>query len=252
MPACNTPTATGPCNYPADRCPVHAALPGPETVAAEPEFDLRATLEAIHAAISSGDADPRHVARLVTALERIAELSSELTDEEKSDQALLRGKILNGIPPETEHEWNIAREIFTDDALLELATWPNCIPGTFFPDWVDAMRDPNDPRFAWRYMDRHGPFNDGRVKKRVVHQHVTRGWTNNPYEGGEPSEEDAKRVAWNAYGAAKDARFSALPWDEAMEIIRKRQAEERAKGYTFTEDGRVVWRTPQEIDPGEQ
>jgi hypothetical protein len=246
MPACNTPTATGPCSYPADRCPLHTTPPAPEPDAstAKPAPDVNTMLAEIHAAITAGDADPVHVARMVVAIERIAELTSELTDEEKADEAFLRGKILNGVPPETEHEWNVARCIFDDEALLELASWPMCLPGSFFPDWVDAMRDPNDPKFAWRYMDRHGPWNNGNVKRRVVHQHVTRGWTdNNPYEGGEPSARDAEGVERDRYGADRDDRFSKRPWDECVELIRQDQAERRAAGYTFTENG-VVWRAP--------
>ncbi|MEX0782159.1 MAG: hypothetical protein WD557_05875 [Dehalococcoidia bacterium] len=46
-----------------------------------------------------------------------------LTDEEKRDEAFLRGKIVNGIPPETGDEWALAEAIFTDEALDELRSW---------------------------------------------------------------------------------------------------------------------------------
>ncbi len=46
-----------------------------------------------------------------------------LTPEEARDEAFLRGKIVNGIPPETADEWALAEAIYTDEALEELRSW---------------------------------------------------------------------------------------------------------------------------------
>lgn len=68
--------------------------------------------------------DARWGSVAITALRLIAGMPADaLTSEDAADQAYLRGKIMNGIPPETGDEWELATRMFTPDALAELESW---------------------------------------------------------------------------------------------------------------------------------
>lgn len=68
--------------------------------------------------------DSRRGAVAVSAVRLLVALPpGALTPQEARDEAYLRGKIVNGIPPETADEWALAEAIFTDEALDELRSW---------------------------------------------------------------------------------------------------------------------------------
>jgi hypothetical protein len=78
----------------------------------------------IERATAQEDLDARWAGVTATLVRTLAGLPLDaLSDEEKRDEAFLRGKILNGIPPETGDEWALAEAIFTDEALAELRSW---------------------------------------------------------------------------------------------------------------------------------
>jgi hypothetical protein len=78
----------------------------------------------IERASTPPDFDARWAGVIATLVRTLASLPLDaLADEEKRDEAFLRGKILNGIPPETGDEWALAEAIFTDEALDELRSW---------------------------------------------------------------------------------------------------------------------------------
>jgi hypothetical protein len=68
--------------------------------------------------------DPRRATVIVQSVRVLAGLPpGALTPQDARDEAFLRGKIVNGIPPETADEWALAEAIFTDEALDELRSW---------------------------------------------------------------------------------------------------------------------------------
>jgi hypothetical protein len=78
----------------------------------------------IEQATTADSWDVRWAGVVVTTVRALAALPpGSLTPQEARDEAFLRGKIVNGIPPETADEWALAEAIFTDEALEELRSW---------------------------------------------------------------------------------------------------------------------------------
>lgn len=47
-----------------------------------------------------------------------------LAEEESLREIELRGLLMNGIPPRTPDEWELAAKVFDDEALSEFRRWP--------------------------------------------------------------------------------------------------------------------------------
>jgi hypothetical protein len=73
----------------------------------------------------SGDVEPRSGTVICTIMRVLAALGPEPFAEEESLREIeLRGLLMNGIPPRTADEWELAARIFDDDAASEFRRWP--------------------------------------------------------------------------------------------------------------------------------
>ncbi len=78
----------------------------------------------IEQATTADSWDVRWAGVVVTTVRALTSMPpGALTTQDARDEAFLRGKIVNGIPPETADEWALAEAIFTDEALEELRSW---------------------------------------------------------------------------------------------------------------------------------
>jgi len=72
-----------------------------------------------------GDLTPNRGTVISTIMRVLAAMGPEpLAEEEMLREVELRGVLMNGIPPRTAEEWELAGRIFDDDALAEFRRWP--------------------------------------------------------------------------------------------------------------------------------
>lgn len=73
----------------------------------------------------AGDLDAR-TAATVTSFARLLLQAGPAGPEagEALREVVLRGRLMYGIPPATDEDWELARRIFDDDALAEIRRWP--------------------------------------------------------------------------------------------------------------------------------
>ncbi len=130
-PLCGAPTKDGGrCHFPRDMCrwhgkaPAETAEPGLESPKAVGDRDLRGlgwwTIE--HTIL--GDLAANRGTVISTIMRTLATMGPEpLAEEEILREVELRGILMNGIPPRTEEEWELAAKIFDDEALAEFRRW---------------------------------------------------------------------------------------------------------------------------------
>lgn len=141
---CGATTQAGtPCRYPRAICPHHGpdrpsrrgegrreggakrvqnAAPPPGLIAAR---DIHELLWWAMEQLLSGGLDPRTAATVTTFARLLLQAGPAGADaEEALREVVLRGRLMYGIPPATDEEWELARRIFDDDALAEIRRWP--------------------------------------------------------------------------------------------------------------------------------
>src|SRR5690606_37381027 len=75
--------------------------------------------------VVSGAMDVRAATVVASLLRVLATLGpAEMDEEEALREVELRGLIMQGVPPRTPEEWELAESIFDDDALREIRSWP--------------------------------------------------------------------------------------------------------------------------------
>jgi hypothetical protein len=119
-----------PCQKPPGGCPLHptgaahAATPVPTPVAA-PRRDLRAFSWWLVDGVLGGEIDVRMGSVVGSLLRIISALGPEPASEEEAYKELaLRGRLMTGLPPRTQEEWDRVARFLDDEALAELRTWP--------------------------------------------------------------------------------------------------------------------------------
>ena len=140
----------GPCAYVALLCPLHAVRNiRASRSAAELEVESAATVPAPihlnplmvrHLATSEGDprrlaaevlkrvvdgtAAPLQAARFLRASRLLTAMGeTEMDNEAALAEAEFRGRLMHGMPPLGEAEWNYARQLFDADTVSEFARW---------------------------------------------------------------------------------------------------------------------------------
>ena len=122
---CGAPTKDGGrCHYDKGDCPWHRdgrALKPPKAVE---DRDLRGlgwwTIE--HTI--RGDLVANRGTVISTIMRTLATMGPEpLAEEEALREVELRGRLMNGLPPATTEEWELATRIFDDEALAEFRRW---------------------------------------------------------------------------------------------------------------------------------
>ncbi len=148
---CNQTTPSGhPCYHLASRCPFHPAPVRAPDDAAEPSAERpnphRFIFHALQDAVE-GKASPASVTRLVKTLAIAHRIGPPPLDADRiADEIALKGMTMHGIPPRTEAQWNLAREMFTGDSLHLFARWllPFDPPP---PEWLKDIPNPEDALF---------------------------------------------------------------------------------------------------------
>lgn len=136
---CGAPTRKGtPCRFLAHECQHHqgwrtpapraapASSPG-EASALPPAFEARDLRQLGWWLVDRmlGHELPAANASVIVAVMRIlASLGPEpLAEDDALKQVELRGRIMHGQPPRSPEEWQLATEVFDDDALAEFHRW---------------------------------------------------------------------------------------------------------------------------------
>jgi hypothetical protein len=74
--------------------------------------------------IGREEMSPREIAVLGTLLRTLGGLGPDDLDEEQAlADAVLRGVVMHGVPPRSDEEWERARALFDDEALVEFRRW---------------------------------------------------------------------------------------------------------------------------------
>jgi hypothetical protein len=179
---CGQPTPTGaPCAYAAARCPRHAAPPPPPKPGDTPNARVRVDLHNIaHAALSeaaAAEADPLQTARLLRAVHSAHALGQGPVEEHRAMVELqLRGRLMTGLPPDTDEGWYRLADFLNDEAMLEIETWavnlPDCVPPWGFHPQEIWLREGSSrpwvtmPRKVW-----HAAVITRTGRIRYVHPH---------------------------------------------------------------------------------
>lgn len=131
---CGAPTRRGlPCRFARGQCPHHApvgsaaAAPVDEGLgppAAVDGRDLRGTGWWLVARTISGELAPPRASVVGSLLRTLAALGPGEPDEEEALREVeLRARLMHGLPPRTESEWERADALFATETLSELRRW---------------------------------------------------------------------------------------------------------------------------------
>ena len=143
---CAEPTSYGPCRYLATACPVHGTREYgvPVTPAnQQPMFAFgdgeknSAIATLLRKIALSGSLTPRDTASLINAARRIDELD-DYDDADTLREVELRGRLMHGLPPREDEEWELARSLFDDDAMAEFERWQRQME-QFPPPYDDGL-----------------------------------------------------------------------------------------------------------------
>jgi hypothetical protein len=136
MRVCRVPREdTGtPCQQEYGHCDVHplvrpragAAAPvAPAAPAAAPGHDLRAFSWWLIDGILGGEIEARTGSVISSLLRIVSALGPEPVSEQEAYKELqLRGRLMTGLPPRTQEEWDRVARFLDDEAIAELRTWP--------------------------------------------------------------------------------------------------------------------------------
>lgn len=107
----------------------------PAVVLGEAPEELRAFGWWVIRGLLGGAIGERKGAVLVSAARLVAGLGP---DGDALDEALaatvLRGRVMHGLPPEDEAQWELAASLFTPDALAELRSWDTSVEADLVDD----------------------------------------------------------------------------------------------------------------------
>ena len=139
MEKCGAPTQKKtPCSWPANQCPVkaharwrsgngdresaarHAAEPEPAVTipAAVEERDLREVGWWLFRAVVEGSVEREKAGPLISLLRVLQAVGpGSVTAEEALARAELLGQLMHGLPPRDEAQWQLARDLFDDEAM---------------------------------------------------------------------------------------------------------------------------------------
>lgn len=148
---CAQPAPSGQhCRYPAGRCPFHPAPRHEPDGESEPGAESPDPHRYIHNALTAvieGKFSPTVIARLVRTLEIANRLGPPPVDDaRRAEEISLRGSVMHGMPPLTERQWLLARDLFEPGALHMMALWlkPYDPPP---PDWLQDIPNPGEDFF---------------------------------------------------------------------------------------------------------
>jgi len=83
-----------------------------------------------------GDLAPNRGSVISTIMRTLVGMGpAPLDEDEILREVELRGILMNGIPPRTDDEWELAAKIFDDEALSEFRRWPARIPEGSGDSW---------------------------------------------------------------------------------------------------------------------
>lgn len=168
MATCGKPTKLGkPCGWHTGACPYHSGRPEtrPPQVArpahaGEAPEDLRAFGWWLIRGVLGETVEVQKGSVLVAAARLIAALGPESeADDQALAAAVLRGRVMHGLAPEGDAEWDLARALFTAEALAEIRRWAESVE----PDLVHH-REPGGLRQASaleREVSRGSDVDDG-------------------------------------------------------------------------------------------
>lgn len=87
--------------------------------------DLHGLAWLVARGVLEGSVDVRAAGVVASLLRVLAALGPpEMDEQEALRETVLRGLIMQGIPPRTPEEWALAEAIFDDQALREIRRWP--------------------------------------------------------------------------------------------------------------------------------
>lgn len=154
--ACSAATPSGhTCHHLAGRCPFHPVpestpAPGPEPTAKPARPDPHRFIYDALQSVVEGRANPTVVNRLVRTLAIASRIGPPPLDRDRAaEETMILGMAMHGLPPRDEHEWELARGIFTAEGLHSLATWLHASEPPP-PAW---LADIPDPRAGYRYRN---------------------------------------------------------------------------------------------------
>lgn len=142
MATCGKPTKLGkPCGWHTGPCPYHSGRPEtrpqqearPARAGEAPE-NLRAFGWWLIRGVLGETVEVQKGSVLIAAARLIAALGPESeTDDQALAAAALRGRVMHGLAPESDAEWELARALFSAEALAEIRRWAESVE----PDLVD-------------------------------------------------------------------------------------------------------------------
>jgi hypothetical protein len=88
------------------------------------ELNLRVLAQDAIERVFDGAASPLQAARLVRALRSFQTVELDPYDEQQALKRIeVSGRAMNGMPPGSPEQWDLARQMYDDDSLREFIRW---------------------------------------------------------------------------------------------------------------------------------
>ncbi len=124
---CGAPNKTGgDCRFPEISCPHHQGWQKQPTLeGAISGRDLHMLAWWMIQDVASETLEPKRASVINQAARLLILLGKEGEDEEEMlARIVLRGRLMQGLPPATPEQWELTEAMYTDDALEEIRRWP--------------------------------------------------------------------------------------------------------------------------------